>query len=179
MTLYLVRHDQTALAGVCYGQFDIDAQRAYSQTALTIKSKLPTRPTNIITSPLRRCAQLATALYPSADIRHDQRLKEVNFGDWENKAWATINRADLDRWAQSPTRFQFPNGEHLREFEQRVTRAFAHYSVEENETVLFTHAGVIRLILALYTNQPWPTCLSIPVPFASTLKLKNGSYGQL
>ena len=131
------------------------------------------------TSPLRRCAQLAKACYPDHLAVDDHRLKEVNFGTWENQPWDNISRADLDRWAQSPTRFQFPKGEHLGEFEQRVTQAFQQYFVEENETVLFTHAGVIRLFIALYTKQPWQACLSKPVPFASVTRLKNGSTGQL
>ena len=32
-------------------------------------------------------------------LSHDDRLKEMNFGDWETQRWDEIDRALLDEWA--------------------------------------------------------------------------------
>lgn len=99
-------------------------------------------------------------------------LKEVNFGDWEGLLWEQIDRDLIEQWAQQPTRFEFPGGESLLAFEQRVTGIFSQLKTLPEDTCVFTHGGVIRLMLALAENQSWESQLQRPVPFASVTEVK-------
>lgn len=174
--MYLIRHDQVALTGVCYGQSDIDSVKPYTLSAERIKPIFKNKPNRIYTSPLKRCALLAEELFSGLPIVYDASLKEVNFGLWEQQPWGSIPRQQIDDWALDSTNFQFPAGEHLTQFYQRV-ESFWHSLGDEHEDVcVVTHAGVIRLLLSLQLERPWQSCLSIPVPFLSVIELNDQTF---
>ncbi|WP_165901835.1 histidine phosphatase family protein [Reinekea marinisedimentorum] len=169
--MFLIRHDAVAVRGICYGQTDIDAAIAYTESAQKVKAHLPATPAVVYSSPLKRCAKLAEACFPAQHIAFSPELMEVNFGDWEMKPWSEISRASIDRWAQSPTSFQFPNGEHLLAFQHRVEAIYTELTGLPQDTCVFTHGGVIRLMQALRANEPWQNWLQTPAPFAGVVEL--------
>jgi alpha-ribazole phosphatase len=173
MAVFLIRHDKTTANGICYGQTDLDADVAYIESAQKVMAQLPAKPAHVYSSPLNRCAKLAHSCYPNQNILFQPELMEVNFGAWEGKPWQQIERAEINRWAQSPTDFQFPNGEHLLAFQQRVEAIYSHVITLPEDTCVFTHAGVIRLMQALHAGEPWQDWLQRTVPFASVSRLKN------
>ena len=97
MKLTLVRHTSLQIpAGVCYGQTDVDVAVSFMQEAAVTKEKIQHLPLNaVFTSPLQRCVKLAHAL-GLKEISHDERLKELHFGDWEMQAWDDIPRDYFD-----------------------------------------------------------------------------------
>ena len=64
--------------------------------AARLKPFLP-EGTTVFSSPLLRARQLAEALDPEARI--DERLSEIDFGEWEGQPWDAIERDALDAWA--------------------------------------------------------------------------------
>ena len=70
---------------------------------------------------------------------------EINFGDWEMKAWDDIRDPRLKRWyknwvTETPTR-----GESLMDLICRVDSFIVELKKQNHEHVaIFTHAGVIR-----------------------------------
>lgn len=172
--MFLIRHDKVAVTGTCYGQTDFDAEVAYVKTAAEVMAHLPARPSHVYSSPLKRCAKLASACFAEPPTTFSNKLMEVNFGSWEGKPWGQIARADIDRWAQSPTDFQFPGGEHLLAFRSRVEAIYAELIALPETTCVFTHGGVIRLMQALHANEPWQNWLQSAVPFASVTELNKG-----
>lgn len=84
---------------VCYGQTDvpIDAGVFESSVKNTL-SQLPEKVDAIYSSPLMRCSYLANYVkenkYSKNTIEFSELLKEVNFGDWENKKWNDINQTE-------------------------------------------------------------------------------------
>ncbi|GGA72404.1 phosphoglycerate mutase [Neiella marina] len=187
MALYVVRHDETELTGCCYGQTDCNAKVPYEQTALRLQAALPQQPAVVVSSPLQRCRKLAETSYNKVPVIIEAAIAEVNFGDWEGQGWNDINRAELDRWAKTPTQFQFPNGESLEQFRMRVEGYYHQLwrKFDKQNVVVFTHAGVIRLWLALAANKSWETMLSCSVPYASVwcfeaaTELSKASYQQI
>jgi len=177
--LFLVRHDDVGKPGLCYGQTDFPSVVPYCDTAGRIRPRLPPHPDHVFASPLQRCQTLARELYPQHAITLDERLKEVNFGDWEARPWSEVDRAQLDAWAKTPIDFHFPGGEHLQDFAQRVFAIGEQMQNTQGSVVCVTHAGVIRLLLAQAQRQPWHACLSVAVSLAAVFKVKNGTYGQL
>ncbi|MES2189330.1 MAG: histidine phosphatase family protein [Pseudomonadota bacterium] len=148
MKLWLVRHAQPLIdSGICYGQLDMQADaRATQDAAAAISGVLPR---NILAanSPLQRCRQLADALMiikPQMKFTTDVRLQEMNFGNWENRAWSSLPKEDLDDWTADFGNYTAgQNGESVMQFMGRVASAFD--SLPRNADVLWvTHAGVIR-----------------------------------
>ena len=146
--LWLVRHAQPLIApGVCYGQLDVAADTRATQDCAQALAKVLPAQTHVITSPLQRCEQLAQdliGLRPDMTLKVDPRLKEMNFGEWEGRAWKDIARFELDAWTQNFADYRVgQQGESVAQFMARV--ALASDDVPPTgDSLWITHAGVIR-----------------------------------
>ncbi|PZO01219.1 MAG: histidine phosphatase family protein [Hyphomicrobiales bacterium] len=93
------------------------------------------------------------ALAPGA-YRLDDRLKELTFGSWEGFTWRDIRKAERkqaqlrerDKWSFVP-----PGGESYAMLSQRVKPVLEELT---RETVIVSHGGVARAILALVGAVP-------------------------
>ncbi len=154
MTLLLLRHAQTsAAAGHCYGRTDV-AVPAEATLALAERTAAEL-PANIalVSSPLQRCATLAhaiAALRPDLPLHIDPRLAEMDFGGWEERRWAAIERAEFEAWmADFADARAGGTGESTRQFMQRVGSAFDAWRDGGRDALWVTHAGVIRAVWLL------------------------------
>ena len=164
MNLWLVRHAQPLIdAGICYGRLDMAAEAdATAQCAARLAAQLPAG-LRMVSSPLQRCEQLAHALYalrPDLAYKTDARLQEMNFGQWEGRAWQAIPRAELEAWTGDFAHYQAGHdGESVTAFMARVGAAFDELTlrpqplamaqgtvVQESGVLWITHAGVIRAV---------------------------------
>lgn len=148
--IFLVRHAQPLIApGICYGALDVaadpDATRAAAQT---LAASLPKNAT-VVSSPLQRCELLAHVLYglrPDLSYKTDERLAEMNFGDFEGKGWDGIGAQAYDDWMADFWLHRFGGVESVAEFMARVALVWdeAGSAATEKPQVWVTHAGVIR-----------------------------------
>lgn len=153
MRLHLVRHPRPAIAdGVCYGRSDLASDR--KQQALTLARLVGLLPKNalLFSSPLKRCVELADELASSLGCAApicDKRLMEMDFGDWEMRAWSDIPRNQVDAWVADLVNYRPGNGENLLQVAQRV-RAFRNdlSLLTAEDVIVICHAGTIRLLLA-------------------------------
>lgn len=151
MKLVLVRHPQPAIGqGTCYGATNVPVDESEfarvhaSLNAAGIPGALP-----VYSSPLRRCAELARRLRPNG-AQLDPRLAEMNFGDWEMRAWSEIPRAEVDAWAADLAVYRPGGGENLREVATRVAAFVDDLLVSgHDEALIICHAGTMRLLAAL------------------------------
>jgi alpha-ribazole phosphatase len=151
--LYLIRHPQAAVeAGVCYGRSDLGLVDDPVASAVALRPLLPAD-APLYSSPLRRCLELALALYAEPVI--DERLVEMNFGQWEMRRWDDIPREEIDAWAADPLGFAPPGGESPNELRARVAMLLR----ELPETVvLVAHGGVLRACVGeLVGVEDWHT----------------------
>ncbi len=142
MKVYLIRHTSVAVPkGICYGQTDVPLNASFEDEARIVKESLKgIRPDAVFSSPLTRCVRLAQ-FCGFADAIHDNRLKELNFGDWEEKEWDNI---DMSIWETDWINPPVPNGESFMEMYGRVASFFGQLSSSPyNTVVIFTHGGVI------------------------------------
>ena len=150
MKLWLVRHAQPLVdAGVCYGRLNVAAHAgATAECAEKLAALLPTG-LRVISSPLQRCEQLAHALYaqrPDLAYKTDDRLQEMDFGDWEGRAWQAIARSELEAWTSDFANYAVGHdGESVTRFMARVASAFEALPAQ-GDTLWITHAGVIRAV---------------------------------
>ena len=99
MVIYFMRHTAVDVPqGVCYGQTDVPLKPTFEMEATQTAAHLQGLSFDkVYTSPLTRCVRLATFCgYPDAE--RDDRLKELNFGDWEMHRFDEIADANLERW---------------------------------------------------------------------------------
>lgn len=144
-----VRHPPLPqMQGTCYGRLDaMPDPRVFADAAAHLAPRLPDRA--LACSPRLRCRALADALQAERLARGlampppkvDDRLRELDFGEWEGLRWDAIPRASLDAWAADVAGFAPPGGE---SFDRLVGRVRAALAVLDGPHVVITHAGVIR-----------------------------------
>ncbi len=156
--LFLVRHARPLIAaGTCYGQLDMPADAAATrQCAQALAQWLPPG-VQVVSSPLQRCEQLAPVLIGlRSDLAYktDARLQEMNFGDWEGRAWQDIAPAELQAWTDDFAHYAAGgSGESVTAFMARVAAAFDALKNTAPDTLWITHAGVMRAVELLARGE--------------------------
>ena len=172
MKLWLLRHAQVAVdVGTCYGSTNVDCDPKATVTAAKNFSSHPSLGSTLWTSPSSRALKLAQAL---ASLRPDlqgpstdSRLQEMDFGEWEMQPWKSIPRVAIDVWADEFPHHRFGGKECVQDVLDRVADALSNTRLlGVSEMVWVTHAGVIRAVQFLSTNEKrtkifsaadWPT----------------------
>ena len=159
MKIYLIRHTSLDIEpDIFYGQSDIDVSDNFENEVKNIKRKIADY--NIIegkikiySSPLKRCRKLANELFQEFII--DDRLKELNFGDWENRRIKDIPTNLLESWKKNIMNFQIPNGESNDDFFLRLRDFCDHIINQDNDIVIVAHAGSINCIISYLAKIPF------------------------
>ncbi|NLR78582.1 alpha-ribazole phosphatase [Chitinophaga eiseniae] len=175
MEIYLIRHTTPAIeSGVCYGASDVDVAASFDTEVARIKPLLPAKSLEVYTSPLQRCEKLAAALFGDTYTK-DDRLKEMNFGDWEMLPWDNISRTALRKWADNVVFEHIPGGESYEELYVRSIQLLEEVMSNGKDAVLVTHGGVIRCILAHVTDTALVDAFDILVDYGhiSHLQVEN------
>ncbi|MEG1748257.1 MAG: alpha-ribazole phosphatase [Tannerellaceae bacterium] len=146
MEIYLIRHTSVDVpAGYAYGQTDVALRPSFEEEAAVVKANLQGITFDqVYCSPLSRCTRLAAYCnYPDA-IR-EERIKELNFGEWEMKSWDELSAdprsaAWFADWINAPT----PQGESFLLMYQRIS-SFLHDLQTSGlaRVCLFAHGGVL------------------------------------
>lgn len=175
MDIYLIRHTTPAIAkGVCYGHSDIDVAASFHEELTLLRSKLPMRPQmTVFSSPSQRCLKLALAIAGKRPIREDARLMELHFGDWEMQQWDDIPRGAVDVWAEDHIEQAPPQGESFRSLHVRAQRFLEEISEDHtiDGALVFTHAGVIRALLAEALQLPLVNAFRLQIDYASVSQI--------
>ncbi len=151
MELILVRHTKVGVDGVCYGFSDVNLADSFEYEKEEVIKKLDFSNSVVISSPSTRCTKLANFI--SFDYRIDERIKELNFGDWEMKRWDDISDPEFDVWMNDYVNYKCPNGESLLDMKSRVEEFYQELiSSKEKKLIIVTHSGVIRLFHHLINN---------------------------
>ena len=167
MQVFLIRHPRPLIeAGVCYGRLDIDCEDPLP-VAARLKAILPPG-IPVISSPLRRARRLAEAL--ADQVRIDERLAEINFGDWEGKRWDDIERKAIDAWATDVSGFTPPGGESVADL-QRRSIDFAQ-SLTTPRIAVVCHAGIMRALIGHWRKMPLAEWSQLKFDFGSLLEIE-------
>lgn len=164
MEIYVIRHTQVAISkNICYGQTDVPLNETFIEEMRHLKEKLPNDFTQVYSSPLSRCKELAENL-KLGNIQFENDLMEVNFGEWENMNWKDINQIDLNIWMNDFVNEAPPKGESLQSLYNRIENFLNKLNINDNsKLLLITHAGVIRCIWAYLLKIPLENIFKIPI----------------
>ncbi|WP_026960504.1 alpha-ribazole phosphatase [Aliagarivorans taiwanensis] len=174
MEVYLVRHTTPKVEkGVCYGQSDLDVADSFTDEVQAIVSNTPElrQIDAIYASPLRRCKRLAQQLTTDF-IAFDERLKELNFGDWELRRWNDIPEYEYRDWGNDYVNVRCPGGESFVDLYQRVS-AFKTDLLASGlkRAVIVTHCGVIRAFLSIAHNTELKDAFSYQFEYGQVVRV--------
>ena len=158
-TLILVRHGRTALtesrkiSGGTGENPDLsalgqqDARQVAEELALVGHSGnfgYLAKPVSVVHSPVARAFQTAQAIGNrlSLPLEADADLSEIGFGDWDGLTNEEVFAGYEDQYNAWRGSFEVapPNGESLKDFDQRIRRAFGR--------ILTNHAGKTVVVVA-------------------------------
>ena len=157
--LLLIRHAATEASEkkLLLGTTDADAGSAGLQQLERIPALLqPYRADTWYCSPLKRTMQSAAKLRElgtiDQDLRLDGRLREIDFGRWEQKSFAEIVASDpelISAWSHYDE-FVFPDGEAVAGFTGRVAEVLTMFRTAGAKQIgVITHGGIIRTMICL------------------------------
>lgn len=154
MYLTLIRHTRLQAEGLCYGRHDPPLAESFVTEAQALAARLDDLPAmTFYCSPALRCRRLAEHL--GLQPQYDTRLLELDFGDWEGRAWADIPRHESDTWVANYVYQAPPNGESYMALQARAVSFLQGLQVSGAAHVgIISHAGVIRAGLAWLRNIP-------------------------
>jgi alpha-ribazole phosphatase len=168
--LYLIRHTAPDIApGICYGQLDIGLKDSFETEANTVMRLLPPFDL-IITSPLLRCKKLAEHLARAhhCTMHTDARLMEKHFGLWEGRDWRDIARCEIDAWAADIMGYAPEGGESAQQLMLRVQDFMGDLAkLPQRNTVLITHGGTLRAMLAQLADIPLTNILNWQIEYGA------------
>ena len=159
MKLYFLRHTSLNVEiDVFYGQTDLDVSDRFEEEVKLIQKKIKnfnidTNSIKVYSSPLKRCIKLTNKLTENYVV--DERIKEMNLGDWEMKKMSSISKKEKLDWENNLLSFKIPNGESNNDFLKRL-KSFLEDIFKFNEDALIVcHAGSINGMLSLLTKEPF------------------------
>lgn len=131
--------------------------------------------TRIIASPARRCADFARELSGACDrsLTLADAWRERAFGDWEGRPLDSIPNDELQCFWDDPVGYTPPRAEPFADFSARVLAAW-HDLLDRREphTLLITHGGVIRVLVAEVLCMSDAGLLLLEVPHACLTRLR-------
>lgn len=162
--LVLIRHTETAQAalGRCYGRTEFALSREGIERATRIGEIFALVALGATySSPLERARLTAERIvrHHTGEVTIDERLQEIDFGDFEGRRFSEIERDWPDAyaaWMRDPASVRFPNGEDFSDVRRRVGEC-VHQIVERHRgstVVVVTHAGALRAMLAHVLLMP-------------------------
>ena len=133
--------------------------------------------TCVVSSPLRRCCEFAHAI---AQRRHIplhiiDALREIDFGDWEDRTLQEVELRDPACFAQFKNDTQHwcpPNGESYALFRTRVRDGLEQLrAIHTRHLLVVTHGGVIRALLAELLQLTPASAARFGIPLAGICQL--------
>ena len=183
-TLLLVRHATTAATGRRLGgrtSASLDeAGRGQAQRAGERLAALPLKA--VYASPLPRTLETAQAVAAphKLEVRPDEGLLEVEYGQWTDRPLAPLRRTK--RWPviqARPSLVEFPGGESIRSAQLRAVDAIEAIVARHRRQVVavVSHADVIKAVVSFYLGQPLDLFQRLVVNPASTTVLQLSAEG--
>lgn len=173
MEIFLIRHTAVDLQNTCYGQSDVSLASSFEAELSDLKKKLPDlSDAKLYSSPLQRCFMLSRSLIEHDRIKTDERLMEMNFGNWELMEWKAIDQTSLNIWMENFVEVKCPGGESFQQLFERTTDFFKEViNQNDKKLILITHAGVIRCILSFVLGIPLQNAFKLQIGYGKISKL--------
>lgn len=158
-TLYLFRHGLTKgnLNAQYIGHTDLPLTTDSISALKSIKAHQHYPKVDaVFSSPLKRCKDSATIMFPKNNVLIIDDFIEYNFGEFEGLTAEDLkDNEDFKNWMHGDIYASTPYGESNAQFAQRICAAFEKVvdgciKTGTNNFAIVGHAGVLMTILACY-----------------------------
>lgn len=158
-TLYLFRHGLTKgnLNAQYIGHTDLPLTTDSISALKSIKAHQHYPKVDaVFSSPLKRCKDSATIMFPENNVLIIDDFIEYNFGEFEGLTAEDLkDNEDFKNWMHGDIYASTPYGESNAQFAQRICAAFEKVvdgciKTGTNNFAIVGHAGVLMTILACY-----------------------------
>ncbi len=174
--LYLLRHGciETPDPKCFLGQLDVAlSQKGLQQAEFWGKALSDVSFSSIWSSDLNRTLKTAEmiATYTHAPIFQVKELREIGLGQWDGQPMTAIQHRFPKLWEErgaNMDRFRPPGGESFMDLHDRVVPFFHQCILAQisGNSLIVTHAGVIRVLLCHVLQVPIANVFSIPSRYA-------------
>lgn len=149
--IVFVRHGETPpnRAGLLLGRADPPLTDRGREQADALAARLAAlEPVAVRSSPLVRARATAAPIAAAAgrEVEIDERLVEVDFGEWDGQPLGDLTSDVVTRWRGDPD-FAPPGGESLRVVGKRVAE-FCAEQLDERVVVAVSHVSPIKAAVA-------------------------------
>jgi len=180
-TLLLIRHAEVEARyqHVFGGRIDMEISPRGQEQAAALAQHLKRRKIDaLFASPMKRVHQTLSAYVnngaPQPVILPD--LREVDFGDWTGHGWAAVQTkfgVSAYSWIDQLNCGGIANAENIISYRERVAGVLTtiRQSPAGATIAVFCHGGVIRMMLALLLDVPFPKTNSFAVDYASVTEV--------
>ena len=147
-----IRHGETAhnRDGRLQGRADLELSARGADQVVRLAGRFPAGSlTTVFTSPLRRARQTADALAASCEaaVEVDERLIELDYGEWDGRALADIPADAWSAWRADPN-FAPPGGESLVAVTTRVADFCRERLAAGGSVAAVSHVSPIKAAVA-------------------------------
>ena len=123
LRVWLIRHGLTWLGEEKRYQGSLDD--GLSTAGRTALKRASFTPDHVYVSPAARARETAEVLFPEAEQRVCEALREMNFGVFEGRGWWEMeDDAEYRAWTESGCIGRCPGGENREEFTERICSGF-------------------------------------------------------
>ncbi|HEX4491242.1 MAG TPA: histidine phosphatase family protein [Acidimicrobiia bacterium] len=179
--IVFVRHGQTAVnrEGRFQGRLDPPlTELGLEQARLVAKSLVGCGADLVLTSPLQRASDTARAIAEAVGIavEVDERLVEVDYGDWDGQPLGSVSRAQWARWRDDAA-FAPPGGESLIAVGERVARFCTDRLRADSFVVAVSHVSPIKAAVAWALGSDTDATWRMHLDVASVTRLDRRGDG--
>jgi broad specificity phosphatase PhoE len=179
--IVFVRHGQTAVnrEGRFQGRLDPPLTELGAQQARLVAQGLAgCGAAVVLTSPLRRAADTAREIADAvgAPVEIDDRLVEIDYGDWDGQLLGSVSHAQWARWRDDAA-FTPPGGESLVAVGERVARFCADRLSADTVVVAVSHVSPIKAAVAWALGAATDSTWRMHLDVASVTRLDRRGDG--
>eukprot|EP01134_Creolimax_fragrantissima_P000626 CFRG0626T1 len=133
----------------------------------------------VYSSDLSRAYSTAKACFSQDIIKKDVRLREINFGNFQRRRYASLSEEELSQvttWLAGPFHQAVPGGESAHDLETRA-KSWLSSLPASGRVIAFAHGGIIATILYAITGRPSPLEGGENVESTAQWKFRLGNTG--
>lgn len=175
-TWHWVRHGPTHAKGMV-GWSDLPADLGDKAALTRLEAALP-RDALVVSSDLQRCVATADAIQKERKrLPHEERIREIHFGDWELRNFADISASDPDlsrSFWQNPGDVAPPGGESWNATAERVSAFVDEINARHSgrDIIAVGHFGVILTQVQRAARLDAASALSFEISNLSVTRLQ-------
>jgi len=183
--IVVVRHGETEpnRAGVLLGHADPALTTTGREQAEAVAKALdaPTAPVAVVSSPLRRAVETAEAIASAwkMDVEREERLIEIDYGEWDERAFGDVPAEELRRWRADPA-YAPPGGESLTALQARVSPCAADLlerAGDNGVVIAVSHVSPIKAAVAWALAVGPEIAWRLRLDIASITRIARGPDG--